>query len=122
MFGRALGDDGEVCDVLVGAVHGGEAAVDFVLLAEGPALERLRSGAGCPVIAVMALISCCAADLEVLRDAVESSDRWDTALRLWMRWNCKEVEPNQRSRSEFFVGITCTADRGSSFILFCSFA
>ena len=92
MFGRALGDDEEVCDVLVGAVHGGEAAVDFVLLAEGPALERLRSGAGCPVIAVMALISCCAADLEVLRDAVESSDRWDTALRLWMRWNCK-VEP-----------------------------
>lgn len=85
IFAHSLRGADEIGVVLSGAALG-EAGVDFVVIHDGPALARLECGMSCPVIAVMALISCCAPELAELKAATEHSERWSSALSLWRCW------------------------------------
>ncbi|EOD13678.1 hypothetical protein EMIHUDRAFT_246701 [Emiliania huxleyi CCMP1516] len=92
---KDLLDGGADGAVLAGSSHGGEAGVDFVLLPDGPRVTEMALGTGGPpVIAVMALLTCCASDeLPALGEALEHSDRWDGALAIWRRCGGKTEAP-----------------------------
>ena len=99
VFSRALQrvSGGPLPRIVVGT-SGGDTGMDFVMIEEAhaAALEWLRSGAGCPVVAVLGLIACCASDLTTLRDTVAASDNWDRALRLWHQWRGEGLPPGDR--------------------------
>ena len=72
---------------LIPGAHRGEASVDFILIGNGPVLDRLRRmPSERPIICVFALVACTDTDLERLRDGVQQSTRWAEALDLVQRW------------------------------------